>query len=256
MVFHLKKLTNAVKTLAEGPIRLLYPEVCQICSQSSALPSEGYVCNECQRGISSIQSPFCNRCGLPFEGEIHQSFQCPNCHDVRLFFISARSACVANALMLDLLHRYKYGNARWLDPLFERLLGDALSNASVREVWDVVVPVPLYSVRQRERGYNQSAFLAERTGIRLKLPCLEGVVKRIAHTPSQTMLNRKERAANVAKAFEVVDFEKIVDRRILLIDDVFTTGATANECARVCMRAGAHSVHVWTLARGLGVIAS
>ncbi len=90
--------------------------------------------------------------------------------------------------------------------------------------------------------------------VRLKLPCLEGVVKRVAHTPSQTMLSRKERAVNMAKAFEVVDVETISNRRILLIDDVFTTGATVNECARVCMCAGAQSVHVWTLARGLGVM--
>lgn len=256
MEFHIKKLMGTLRMATEGPVRLLYPEVCQVCFQSAATPSEGFVCDECQRGISSIQSPFCNRCGLPFGGEIQQSFQCPNCRDVRLFFISARSACVANVLMLDLLHRYKYGNARWLDPLFERLLVDAVYNASINEVWDRVVPMPLYSVRQRERGYNQSAFLAESVGNCLNLPYLEGVVKRIAHTPSQTMLNRKQRVANVAKAFEVVDNNEIVNRRILLIDDVFTTGATANECARVCMQAGAKSVHVWTLARGLGVSAS
>jgi competence protein ComFC len=211
MVFHLKKLTNALKRAAEGPVRLLYPEVCQVCFLSPATPSEGFVCDECQRGILNIKSPFCHRCGLPFDGEIQQEFQCPNCHDVRLHFVSARSACVANALMLDLLHRYKYGNARWLDPLFERILVDAVSNDRVREAWDAVAPVPLYSVRQRERGYNQSTFLAESVGVRLNLPSLEGAVKRIAHTPSQTMLNRKERATNVAEAFEVVDVDRIIE---------------------------------------------
>ena len=254
MVFLLRTLKNILKTAAEGPVRLFYPEVCQICLDSTALPLQGFVCEACQRGIMSVQAPFCHRCGLPFEGEIHQAFQCPNCHDVRLFFVSSRSACIANTLMLDMLHRYKYANARWLEPLFERLMGDALFNDRVIDTWDVVLPVPLYSVRQRERGYNQSAFLAQSMAVRLKLPCLEGVVKRVAHTPSQTMLSRKERAVNMAKAFEVVDVETISNRRILLIDDVFTTGATVNECARVCMRAGAQSVHVWTLARGLGVM--
>jgi competence protein ComFC len=240
--------------LVEGPVRLLFPEVCQVCGNLAAVPSDGYVCVECLRCISSIQFPFCERCGLPFEGEIQHGFQCQNCHDLRLFFVYARSACAANSLMLDLLHRYKYGNARWLDALFERLLGDAVSNSATGKDWDCVIPVPLYPVRQRERGYNQSDILAQSVGERLQIPCFSTVVKRIAHTPSQTMLNRNERAANVAKAFEVIDSEKIIKRRILIIDDVLTTGATANECSRVCLRAGACSVHVWTLARGLGVI--
>jgi len=254
MVFRNKWLVDGLVELAKGPVRLMFPEVCQVCGNLAALPSNGYVCVECRRGLSSLKFPFCERCGLPFEGEIQQKFRCPNCHDVRLFFVSARSACVVNPLMLNLLHRYKYGGARWLEPLFERVMGDAVSNDSDTGLWDCVVPIPLYAVRQRERGYNQSEVLAQSVGKRLKVPCVSTALKRIAHTPSQTMLSRTERAANVAKAFDVIDIEAIRKRRILLIDDVLTTGATANACARVCRQAGAHSVHVWTLARGLGIV--
>ncbi len=254
MVFPLSKMKNRIRSVVEGPIRLLYPEACQVCAESSASPQDGFICENCLQGISRIKFPYCNCCGLPFEGDLDHAFQCPNCHEVRLYFETARSACVANSLMLDLLHRYKYGHARWLEPLFERLLGEAVSNQIAADEYDLVIPLPLHPVRKRERGFNQSGVLARNLAKRIQLPCVEDAVKRVAHTQSQTMLTRKERAANVAQAFEVVDGKRIKNRRVLLIDDVLTTGATASECARVCLQAGCDTVNVWTLARGLGIV--
>ena len=254
-MLHIKNLADACRGWLEMPLRLVFPDVCQVCLDASASASEGYVCGRCAGSLRPVLTPFCQSCGLPFEGEISAEFECPNCHDLKFYFESARSAMVANALMLDLLHRFKYQGALWLEPLFERLFLDMLSNDHMQPVWDCVLPVPLHSVRERERGYNQAAVLAEKLANGLNLPFCGKVLKRIAPTPSQTMLNRKERAENVANAFIVVDSEAVTSRCVLLIDDVLTTGATTNACAKVLKKAGAKLVSVRTLARGLGVSA-
>ncbi|XOV71342.1 MAG: ComF family protein [Verrucomicrobiota bacterium] len=252
-ILHLKNLADTCRTWIEAPLRLIFPDVCQVCMDAAASAGEGYVCERCVGSLRRIQSPFCRRCGLPFDGEISSGFECPNCHGVRFFFESAKSSVVAKTLMLDLLHRFKYQGCLWLEPLFERLFLEMLSNDHMRQNWDCVLPVPLHSVRQRERGYNQSALLAEKVASGLDLPFYGKVLKRIAPTPSQTMLNRSERAENVANAFCVTGDKAVTSKCVLLIDDVLTTGATTNACAKVLLKAGVRVVSVRTLARGLGI---
>lgn len=254
-ILHFKNLASTFKRWLEAPLRLVFPHVCQVCLDATASAEEGYVCEKCVRSLRQIQAPCCQRCGLPFEGEISSGFECPNCHGVRFYFESASSSVIANTLMLDLLHRFKYQGALWLEPLFERLFLEMLSNDHMRSEWDCVLPVPLHFVRERERGYNQSSLLAQTMADRLDLPFCGKVLKRIAPTPSQTMLNRRERAENVANAFSVVADEAVASKCVLLIDDVLTTGATTNACAEVLMKAGAQVISVRTLARGLGVSA-
>lgn len=254
-MLHFKNLADTCRGWLETPLRLVFPDVCQVCLEAGASAGDGYVCEGCIKSLRRIQFPFCQRCGLPFEGEITSGFECPNCQGVRFYFESARSGLIANTLMLDLLHRFKYQGCLWLEPLFERFFLEMLSNDPMRLAWDCVVPVPLHSVRERERGYNQAALLAKKMADGLDLPFCGKVLKRIAPTPSQTMLNRRERGENVANAFRVVDDEAVAKMCVLLIDDVLTTGATSNACARALRSAGARVVSVRTLARGLGVSA-
>jgi ComF family protein len=131
--------------------------------------------------------------------------------------------------------------ARWLCAAFndERLRG--------RE-FDIIVPVPLHPTRQRERGFNQAALLAELLSTRISIPC-KRVLKRIRYTTTQTALDRAERMENLHNAFRLRKNADVRGLHVLLIDDVLTTGSTLSECARVLKRAGAISVHAATAAR-------
>lgn len=252
-ILHFKNLAAACGGWVSAPLRLVFPDVCQACLRATAFAEDGYICSSCVKLLRPIQIPYCHRCGLPFEGEMEEAIECLNCHDMHFYFESARSATVANVLMIDLLHRFKYQGALWLEHLFERLFLDLLSNDPVRTEWDCIVPVPLHPVRERERGYNQSALLAKRVADGLEVPFYGKALKRIAPTPSQTMLDRKERVENVSNAFEVTDEAALKSQGVLLIDDMLTTGATSNACAKELRKAGARVVSVRTLARGLGV---
>ena len=157
----------------------------------------------------------------------------------------------ANAEMLDAIHRFKYQQALWFEPLFDRLFRDGAVEPIRDWSGDCLVPVPLHPVRLRERGFNQAEQLCRNlsrvTGLKLE----NRAVKRTRVTQTQTLLSRGERLANMHGAFEQ-DKVNLNGKRVVLVDDVLTTGATTSDCARACKKAGAAEVCVWTLARGLG----
>ena len=240
-----------LKQIAEAGISLVYPDACQLCQDERAGAGQGYVCEACWGKLRFIRAPFCDRCGLPFEGAIETTFECSNCCEMELHFESARAAVVANEFVLGVIHQYKYNNARW----FECFLGDLLMREAGPELLedppDWIVPVPLHGEKEREREFNQAGRLALFLGKATGVPVRSDLVRRVAPTRTQTLLDRAARAANVRNAFAVRDSIQLHGERVLLIDDVLTTGATTSACARALRRAGAGSVRVWTVARGL-----
>jgi ComF family protein len=235
----------------EATLALLYPAICQLCSEHRATAAEGFVCSDCQRKVRFIVPPFCDRCGLPFGGDLTAPFECSNCRDMKLYFSSARSAVVARSVTLEIIHRFKYQRALWFEPF----LADLLVRQSVPALragnWNLVVPVPLHPTKLREREFNQAARLACHLGRALDLPVMEHALARPKATRTQTLLTRQQRAENIRDAFTVARPAAVARRRIILVDDVFTTGATTNACARALRRAKATEVCVWTVARGI-----
>ncbi len=229
----------------------LYPEACQICGNARATAIEGYVCQSCSRQARFIVPPYCERCGLPFEGEITATFQCANCRDMELHFRHARSAVVARDVVLEMIHRYKYQHALWAEPFLAGLLTRQAGPELARESWDLIIPVPLHPTRRRERGFNQAERLAECLSRATRIPLDAKLLRRTELTPTQTRLSRTERARNVERAFAVRPGRKLAaGTRAVLVDDVLTTGATTSACARALRAAGAGEVCVWTVARG------
>ncbi len=110
------------KTALDAALNFIYPPVCQLCSEERAGAAEGYVGSECWSEVRFITAPFCERCGLPYEGHITHQFRCANCAEVEFGFRYARSAVVANALILEVIHRYKYKRAVWFEPFLADLL--------------------------------------------------------------------------------------------------------------------------------------
>jgi ComF family protein len=249
-------VTFAPSKIAAGSnalLGLIYPEVCQLCKTHRAPAAEGYVCPQCWTQVQFIRKPFCDRCGRPFEGDITTSFVCSNCHDVKLYFTSARSAVVAKTAVLEVIHRFKYNRALWFEPfLADLLLREALPALSGERPFDAVIPVPLHPLKLREREFNQAELLARHLAKALSIPLATKIVKRISPTLTQTKLSRDQRAANMAGAFAVAGkISPPGKKRFIVVDDVLTTGATTNACARALRKAGAGEVCVWTVARGL-----
>lgn len=234
-----------------GMLALVYPEVCQLCHGHPATVAEGYVCADCWKRVRFIQEPFCEHCGLPFQGDITTRFECANCQELDLHFDSARSAVLASGLVLDVIHRYKYRHAVW----FERFLADLLiqraSPALNPADWDVIIPVPLHPVREREREFNQAQRLARHLSRATGLPVDSGCLERVRATHTQTTLSRGARASNMHGAFSLRRRNVIRGASCVIVDDVFTTGATTSACARQLKAAGARRVCVWTVARGV-----
>src|SRR5215831_3070644 len=154
--------------------------------------------------------------------------------------------------LLEAIHRYKYQRALWFEPFLADLLIREAEPELRAEKWHWIVPVPLHPTKKREREFNQAERLAIRLGAALNLPVNSRLLKRIRPTDTQTRLTRPQRTANMRNAFGLCDRRiRLQGERIIVLDDVLTTGATTSACARVLRAAGAGEVCVWTVARGL-----
>lgn len=244
-------LTDAVRPWLNTGLGLFYPEVCQLCKAERAAAADGFVGPQCWSQVRFIRAPFCDRCGLPHQGDITTSFECTNCRELKLYFSHARAAVVYKTVVLEAVQRYKYSRALWFEPFLADLLRREAVPALRGAGWDFIVPVPLHPLKQREREFNQAEILARDLSKATGIPVAVKALQRIAATATQTALTREQRAANMGGAFALGTGISPKKRRIVLVDDVLTTGATTNACAKVLRRAGAAEVCVWTVARGL-----
>jgi ComF family protein len=198
----------------------------------------------------------CEICGGPLESVASGAERCARCLAQRPHYRVARTIARYRTTAEDepgslpaLIRRHKYGLDQSVGRALAEFLGDELPlNA---EDYDVVIPVPLHWRRLWWRGFNQAALLASEVAARLRVPLDTTSMTRQRRTAPQTARHHDERIKNVRRAFAVSNPERIKGRRVLIVDDVMTTGATVDECARVLLRAGAISVDVFTLARVL-----
>jgi len=247
-------MTALAETLREHldvGLAFFYPETCQLCRAEHATPGDGYVCARCRSQVQFIKPPFCERCGLPYPGDFTTPFECANCREMELRFSSARSAVVARDVVREAIHRYKYQRALWFEPFLAGLFLREARPALPEHRWDFIVPVPLHSLKLREREFNQAGRLATHLSAATGIPLHSKLLRRVRPTATQTLLTRQQRAANMRGAFAVRPGVGLDGERMVLVDDVFTTGATTSACAEVLLAAGADEVCVWTIARGL-----
>ncbi len=226
---------------------LLYPPVCAICRAN--IRGGQHLCDQCETKAVRIVAPFCQTCSEPFDGAITGAFTCANCAHRTIHFDAAVAAYRSRGIVREIVHDFKYGRQIHLRHLVARWLYAALDDERLREHrFDIIVPVPLHPTRERERGFNQASLLAESLSAQISTPS-KPVLERIRYTTTQTALDRAERMENLHNAFRLRKNADVRGLRVLLIDDVLTTGSTLSECARVLKRAGATSVHAATAAR-------
>jgi ComF family protein len=199
-------------------------------------------------GIPPLCLPVCKTCGCP-DARVKNEVKCTNCPPGQVWFASARAVAVFSGVAQTLVAKLKYQHRLEYAPVIAR----AMANDFVRAggTADIIIPVPLHSTRLRERGFNQSAVLARHFAEICPLQVLEKVLIRQRPTPTQTRLKKGERRKNVAGAFVCTDPVLIQGKHVLLIDDVYTTGSTLNECAKVLRDAGAESVECLAYCRAV-----
>jgi ComF family protein len=228
---------------------ILYPRTCAACGGPVG-PDFHHVCWDCLSEVLYVRPPYCVLCGDPVEGRVDHAFTCFNCSSANPHFDRARSAARYHGVLQELLREFKYRDALWLRRDLTQLLEScATAHYDVGGDIDAVAFVPLYPARRRERGYNQAEVLAGALARRLRKPLLSHCLMRVRATRTQTNLTAWERATNVRGAFRARR-RRLEGRGILLVDDVMTTGATVNECARALKESGAARVYVVTVARG------
>lgn len=242
-------ISSAVRAISRTALDTVLPPQCLACD---ALVSEpGALCGTCWDGAAFVSAPFCHACGVPFEFEHGPAALCGACVHARPVFERARAVFLYNDISRDLVTGLKHRDrthgvpafGRWLARAGRELVADA----------DLIVPVPLHRLRLWRRRFNQSALLAQ--ALAREAGCMEkfrsGLLQRRRATPTQGGLNATERRRNVRGAFTVPERHApmLEGCRILLIDDVYTTGATLEACTRALRKAGAESVDALVLAR-------
>ena len=233
--------------LLQSAVSLLYPPGCTICGKS--IRAGEYLCDQCETKAARIVAPFCEKCSEPFEGSIVNTFVCANCAHRTIYFNAAVAAYRGRGIVRQIIHEFKYGRQIYLRHLVARWLNSALDDERLRQGhFDVIMPVPLHPARQRERGFNQASLLAELLSAQTSIP-VKPLLERTRYTTTQTALDRSERMENLHNAFRLRKNANVRGLRVLLIDDVLTTGSTLSECARILKRAGVFSVHAATAAR-------
>jgi len=230
-------------------LHVLLPKTCAHCGEDLHYLAVEPLCPACRGSLEPITGLICRKCGSPLESGGEYCFNCRGHKNARLKAALVRSAFSFNPELRSLIHAFKYrGRTDLAEPLGMEL-GRAYDRHPELKDYNFVIPVPLFADKERERGFNQSELLAGVLAREKRLFLLKGAVERVRNTPSQTGLSKEARLENVKAAFKAVKPELLRGRRVLIVDDVATTLATAGELARALEDAGAAGTAVLTLAR-------
>ena len=245
------KRWQGLAALAGAFLDLVYPRSCQCCGKQLDALDQRYICWDCMMDNDYIKPPYCQICGQPVEGYIDHAYQCHSCSADPKYFDHARSCALYGKTIRDAILALKYSDGLWLVPDLAGMLATGYRVHYGGADYEGILAVPLYNRKQRERGYNQAGALARELSKNLHIPFYGRMIKRVRMTRTQTKLTAAQRKTNVRRAFSVQQRAWLSGRRFLLVDDVMTTGATVNECARALKEAGVGRVDVLTLARGI-----
>lgn len=222
-------------------LNVLFPELCPFCKKPPQDHRIAPICTDCWNEITQYNGSICQICGKPLISSA--SIICGDCISDRPAFKLARSFGLYEATLKEAINLLKYyGIKRLAKPLSDMMLKIKIPGV------ETILPVPLHKRRLRVRGFNQSGLLAKYMAKRLRIPIITDCLIKVRDTLPQVGLGAKEREKNIRKAFEVKNRGLIQGKTIMLIDDVFTTGATVRECSKVLKKAGARDIYVITLA--------
>jgi ComF family protein len=235
----------------------LYPPRCRACGGRIHGRDAEYFCSSCWPNIQRVSHPLCTSCGRPFPDSSGDDHVCGACLERTCHFVRAHAwACYPTEAAMEhplrqVIQKFKYGRKVSLGKPLGQLMARGCADFLAQCECDVIIPVPLHSKRLRWRGFNQSVLLARQISRVYNIPLDCFTLCRSKDTPPQTQLTEEERRRNMRGAFILNPRSSVKKKSVLLVDDVYTSGATVNECSRVLKRGGAKAVYVLTLARAV-----
>jgi len=240
--------------IGDAVVSVFFPSGCRICERLLTSASRVPLCEECLASFERVPDIICEVCGRPLPGLAQKDGEqllCPACQGRMYAFDRARSFAVYQDAVVRAILLLKFEQIEPLGAWFADQLAEVLRVEGERLAGDVVVPVPLHRERERERGYNQAALLSKPLARRLRLPHKAALLMRIRARPDKQVLSLEERWESVRGAFATRPGIQVDNLRVLLVDDVLTTGATLDACSRALREAGAKSVIGLTVARAV-----
>jgi len=227
----------------------IYPPTCIACHTLIALndkqPRDMLLCHHCQGLFEPIPPPNCKCCGIPTENEVER---CVSCFGKTFYFTHNYAAFVYDELMRDILHELKFRQKKQIANSLGKLWASHIGNTPLTDASQpyFLVPLPMHPKKKKERGFNQAEILTKHLSVHLNIP-IENALIRSLDTPPQSGLHPRQRIENVAGAFEIAKGIITCEKNYIIIDDIYTTGASLNECAKVLKEAGAADVFCMTL---------
>ena len=245
---------SVIEYIKEGLLNFIFPLDCKMC-EKPIRESKGYsICEDCFKTIELIERPYCIKCGKPLIPTVffkqNREILCLDCKRKKYSFEFSRSTGIYDKVLKKCIHLFKYyGEKKLAKPLGKLMVDYLVKNDEFKKRIDLIIPVPLHKNDLRKRGFNQSILLGRVVGNYFSISVGEKVLIKKKLTPFQANLSKKEREKNILRAFLVEKPKEIKGKNILILDDVFTTGATVEECTKELMKARAKNIFVLTLAR-------
>lgn len=230
-------------------INLLYPAICRVCSKKLD-EFDRNICAGCAGKLKERLPPFCLKCGRQLKGDAELKAVCADCKKDTLYFDRAWSVCHYEGALKDLIHDFKYKKITSLSKDFTGLIISFMKKYGVGKESQLILSVPMHPDKLFNREINHADILARAIGKSLGIAYSGNMLKKIKNTSSQANLKREDRIKNLQSSFSLKNGSLGCGKNILLVDDLFTTGSTANECAMLLKNSGAGQVEVITLARG------
>ncbi len=240
-------ISHSIASISRAVLDLFYPPTCPGCGRDIG-EEQSLICQDCWHRITYLSAPFCRSCGAPCDGLVEQA-TCDQCPYPSPAFDRCRSVVAYCETMQRILHAYKFDGRRRLSRPLSRLLYWGYRRYYGDERFDMVIPVPLHSSRLREREFNQATEMLKHLEKGAGFPVRYNILRRVRATVPQSTLYGPDRYANVSDAFELNPGAPVKAKRILIVDDMLTTGNTVSEISRVLKGNGAQFVAVLTVCR-------
>jgi len=230
-------------------LNFLYPNYCQNCDKLLKNYDPHCFCSECWSEIKIIKTPTCKKCGKPI---ITSSGICNDCKNSKFYYNEIKVLGLYEGILKDAIHLYKFNGRFKISYDFASLIFNNIEKEYFLDC-DLIIPVPLTKNRLLERGFSQTYLVSKYLGKFYNLPVYKNVLLKIKDTIPQSLLTREERLKSLINCFAINKNLKniILNKKILLFDDIFTTGSTVNECSKVLKENGASYIKVFTIARGV-----